>query len=52
VVLAFAWSAALGWTLSIEGVLLSVVLAIEAVREYRLFAEKFKTANNPPGPAT
>ena len=47
-VVAFAWNAALGWTLAIEGVLLSVVLGTEAVREYRLFAGKFRAVNDPP----
>jgi hypothetical protein len=48
VVAAVAWTAALGWTLALEGVGVSFVLAFEAVREYRLFASKFKAANDPP----
>jgi hypothetical protein len=47
-IVAFAWNDALGWTLAIEGLLLSAVLAIEAAREYRLFARSFAAANDPP----
>ena len=40
-VVAIAWNTALGWTVAIESVVLSVVLALESIREYRLFAETF-----------
>jgi hypothetical protein len=42
-VVALRWNAALGPTLAVEGVVLSAVLLIEGVREYRAFDRKFHT---------
>jgi len=46
VVIALVWAPALGWTLAIEDLALSVVLALEGVREYRIFRKAFAEQND------
>jgi hypothetical protein len=41
----FIWPDALGWTLVVESVVLSAVLAVEGIREYRLFQTRFNAQN-------
>ncbi|MEK6190897.1 MAG: hypothetical protein AABM41_01070 [Chloroflexota bacterium] len=45
VVVGFIWPDALGWTLVVESVVLSGVLAVEGIREYRLFQTRFNAQN-------
>lgn len=49
VLVAWFWNAALGPTLAGEGLVLSAVLLIEGVREYRAFARRFHTINGSNG---
>lgn len=39
------WNAAIGWTLAVEALVLAAVLAIEGVREYRLYRSAFTAWN-------
>jgi len=45
IAVAFLFPAAIGWLLAVEGVVLSAVLAVEGVREYRVFQAAFKGRN-------
>lgn len=45
-VTALLWAPVLGWALAIEDLALSTVLAIEAVREYRIFRKAFAEQND------
>ena len=39
------WNAAIRWTLAVEALVLAAVLAIEGVREYRLYRSAFTAWN-------